>query len=106
MEGAACKPASSDIGAGFVRRHLPARSKQRQRENYFLGRHAAVEERSAIAALVLAQLRRIDEETVIGRQQRIPARAAAWKAQHVFAREEKRLVRPLGSQVFTELVTE
>src|SRR6202011_5005568 len=79
---------------------------QRQRENYFLGRHAPVKERSAIAALVLAQLRRINEETVVGGEQRISAGAAPRQSQHVLARKQQRLVRTLGPQVFAEFVAE
>src|SRR6476659_10023868 len=92
MEEAVCRPA------------LPPWSEQRQRQNYFLGRHAAVEERSAIAALILAQLRRINEETIIRREQSISAGAAPRQPQHVFVREQQRLIRPLGPQIFAELV--
>src|ERR1700687_1337743 len=89
-----------------MRRHLPARSEQRQRENYFLGRHAPVKERSAIAALVLAQLRRIDEEAVVGGEESISAGAAPRQSQRVLAREEQRLLRTLGAQILAELVAE
>src|SRR5580765_4544701 len=92
MEEAVCRPA------------LPPWSEQRQRQNYFLRRHAAVEERSAIAALVLAQLRRIDEETIVGREQSIPTSSPTRQAQHVFIREQQRLLGSLGAQVFAELV--
>src|SRR4030095_16992199 len=94
MEGAVCRPA------------LPPWSEQRQREDYFLGRHATVQERSPVAALILAQLRRIDKETVIRGEQSVTAGAPARQPQHVVLREQQRLVRPLGAKIFAELVAE
>src|SRR3954465_4939637 len=85
---------------------LPSWSKQGQRQNHFLRRHAAVEERAAVPALVLAKLRRIDEEAVVGREQGVAAGAATRQPQHVLAREQQRLVRSLGAEVLAELVPE
>src|SRR6266568_293286 len=67
---------------------LSARSEQRQRENYFFGRHAAVQERSAITALVLAQLGRIDEEAIAAGEQSVATGAATRQSQHVLIREQ------------------
>ena len=86
--------------------HLRLRRQQSERENHFLRRHAAVEERAAITALVLAQLGRIDEEAVVRREQRVAAGAASRKTQIVLVRERQRLLRTLGSQVLAELVAE
>src|SRR5882757_6899344 len=85
---------------------LPAWRKQRQRQNHFLRRHAAVKERSAIPALVLAQLGRVDEETIVGRQQSISTRPATWQTQHILVREQERLVRALGAKILAELVSQ
>src|SRR5207237_2834520 len=88
------------------RNDLPARSEQRQRENYFFWRHAAVKERSAIAALVLAQLGRIDEEAIAAGEQSVATGAATRQSQHVLTREQERLIRPLCAQILTEFVAE
>src|SRR4051812_726127 len=85
---------------------LPSWSKQGQRQNHFLRRHAAVEKGAAVPALVLAKLRRIDEEAVVGRKQGVAAGTAPRQPQHVLAREQQRLIGSLGAQVLAELVAE
>src|SRR5438045_517884 len=85
---------------------LPAWCKQRQRQNHFFGRDAAVQERPPIAALVLAELGWIDEEAIIRGEQRISARATTREPQHILAGKEQSLVGPLGAQILTELVAQ
>src|SRR5687767_59459 len=86
--------------------HLPSRSQQGEWENHFLRSDAAVEERPAVATLVLTQLCRIDKEAVVRREQRVRARSTPRKPEIVFIREHQRLLRTLGSQVFAELVAQ
>ena len=75
------QPAAPSRGApaaaGVARSRTSAvtRGQQRDREDHFLGRDAAVEERAAIAGLVLPQLGGIDEEAIArGQQQPRPRR--------------------------------
>ena len=48
-------------------------------QDALLRRHAAMQERSTISALILTKLRRIDEERVAGREQRVGTKTAAWQ---------------------------
>src|SRR5689334_23704916 len=58
----------------------PPRREQGDREDHFFRRHAAVQERPAVARLILAQLRGIDEEPVRRRQQQPHAEPHAREA--------------------------
>src|SRR6185312_5995297 len=83
---------------------LTPRREQRHRQDHFFGGHAAVEERAAVARLILAQFGRIHEERVAHGQKRVPAQAAPRQSQVVEVREQQRVLGPLGAQVFAELV--
>src|ERR1041385_2046793 len=65
-----------------------------------------MEERPAIAALILAQLRGIDEKGVTGRQQRVGAEPAARQLERLLLGEQQSVLGILRAQIFTELVTE
>src|SRR5688572_30946038 len=82
------------------------RRQQRDGQDALLGSHAAVQERSAIPALILAQLRRVDEETVRHCEQRVGAESPPRETQQILVREQQRLLRTLGAQVLAELVAE
>src|SRR5215475_11799814 len=84
----------------------PSWREKGDRQNALLRRDAAVEERAAIPALIFPQLGRIDEKRVAGREQRVRAQPSARQAKRVFVREEQRLLRILGAQVFAEFVAE
>src|SRR5687767_6233968 len=68
------------------------RSQQRDRQNALFGGHATVQKRPAISALILAQLRGIDEEAVGHGEQRVGPEAAARKPQQILVRKEERLL--------------
>src|SRR5215211_5903762 len=76
---------------------LPPRRQQRHRQNALLRRDAAMQERAAIAARVLPELRWIDEERVSGRQQRIRAESTPRKLERILVRELQRVFGILGT---------
>ena len=69
---------------------LPLRREQRHGQDALLRRHAAVQERAAIPALILPQLRRIDEEAVARREQRVRAQPAPRQLERVLVLEQQR----------------
>ena len=79
---------------------------QRDRQDHFLGRHAAVEERAAVAGLVLAQLGGIDEEAVARGQQEPGARRPRGEPVARQVVHHQRGVRLLGPEVVAELVAQ
>src|SRR5690349_7637096 len=60
---------------------------QRNREDALFRRHAAMEERPAISALIFAQLGGIDEEPVRHGQQRVGAESAPRQPQQILVRK-------------------
>src|SRR3989440_6144299 len=83
-----------------------ARREQGDRKDHFLRRHAAVQERAAIARLILAQLGGIDEEPVRGREQQPDAEPHAREAEALQVLDQNRGLRVLALQVLAELVAQ
>src|SRR5256714_6723543 len=83
-----------------------ARREQGDRKDHFLRRHAAVQERAAIARLILAQLGGIDEEPVRGREQQPDAEPHPRQAERLEVFHDDRGLRILAAQIFAELVAQ
>src|SRR6185503_15944147 len=82
---------------------LSFRREQRHGEDALLRRHPTVQERAAIAALILPQLGGIDEEAVAGREQGVRSHAPARQLERILVLEQKREIWILGPQILTEL---
>src|SRR3569623_3629634 len=65
-----------------------------------------MQERAAIASLVLAQLGRVHEEGIAHGEQCIRTRAAPRQLQIIRVAERQRVLRALGTQVLAELVAQ
>src|SRR5256884_6860850 len=89
-------------------RPLPAaaRREQRDRQDHFLRRHAAVQKRAAISGLILAQLGGIDEEAVRGREQEPHAETHARQAEGLQVLHDDRSLGILAAEIFAELVAQ
>src|SRR6266513_2035222 len=83
-----------------------ARREQSDGKDHFLRRHAAVQERSAIARLILARRGGIDEEPVRGREQQPDAERHARQAERLEVFHDDRGLRILTAQIFAELVAQ
>src|SRR3954471_21250957 len=81
-----------------------ARREQRDGQDTLLRRHTAMKEGTAIAALILAKLRRIHEERVACREKRVRAKTAAWQLECILIRKSQSVVWILGPKVSPELV--
>src|SRR4051812_43173704 len=80
-----------------------ARREQRYREYHFFGTYAAVQIRTAIALLILAQLGRVDEEAVAGRQEHVAGGACSPRqAQNGLIRKHQPELRTFRSNSFSE----
>src|SRR2546429_1801630 len=89
-------------------RPLPAaaRREQRDRQEHFFRRSAAVQERAAISGLILAQLGGIDEEAVRGREQEPHAETHARQAEGLQVLHDDRSLGILAAEIFAELVAQ
>src|SRR5688500_12874640 len=95
--------AVAGMAAGGGTLESGSRSQQRQRQNDLFGRHSAVQERAAIPALIFAQLRRVNEEAVTGREQRVRAVSFFRQLDRFLAGKEQRLLRTLRAEILAEL---
>src|SRR5690242_13023266 len=98
----ACGPCAGAESAGGV--GTSARSEQRHGQDALLWRDAAMEEGATITALILAQLRRVDEKGVARGEQRVRSKPAARQLQRILIGEAERVIGIFGAQILTELV--
>src|SRR6478672_4713286 len=73
-------------------------------EDALLRRHTAVQKRAAIAALVFAKLRGIDEVVVACGQQCVCTQSATRQLERILVLEQQGVLGILGAKVLAELV--
>src|SRR5947209_18297683 len=81
-----CAVVGSAAGAG-----TSARREEGDGQDAFLRRHAAMKKRAAISALILAELRWIDKESIASGEQRVGAKSAARQLQRILIGEGQRI---------------
>src|SRR5262245_47437452 len=78
---AAGSPARANTACARSRTHSSARCERHDGQDHLLRAHPAVQERAAVARLVLTQLGGIHEEVVLEREQVVRGQFSGWKAQ-------------------------